>query len=162
MALGLRYAGSASAQAHAVLLHHAQQLLAAKRTSAAAASMASSQLAGTDRQALESCLDTVVLAMSVVMAGTGHLPTFRLLQQLSKRVEGCAAGSPGAAHPISYGNHMAVGMALGFLFMGGGYRTFSTRTPAVAALLIALLPRWPSTSADNSCHLQVGVGVGLG
>ncbi len=93
--------------------------------------------------------------MSVVMAGTGHLPTFRLLQQLSKRVETAPPGlGPGSPHPITYGNHMAIGMALGFLFMGGGYRTFGTSNQAVASLLISLLPRFPATSMDNSCHLQ--------
>ena len=33
-----------------------------------------------DRQALEGCLGVVALALGVVMAGTGHLPTLKLLR----------------------------------------------------------------------------------
>ena len=33
-----------------------------------------------DRRALEDCVVAVALALSVVMAGTGHLPTFKLLR----------------------------------------------------------------------------------
>lgn len=46
-------------------------------------------------------------------------------------------------------------MAIGFLFLGGGMRTFSTSNSAVAALLIALYPRLPTGPNDNRCHLQV-------
>ena len=35
---------------------------------------------GLDRQALEGCLGVVALALGVVMAGTGHLPTLKLLR----------------------------------------------------------------------------------
>lgn len=47
-------------------------------------------------------------------------------------------------------------MAIGFLFLGGGLRTFGTNNGAVAALLIALYPRFPTTPNDHRCHLQVG------
>ena len=50
---------------------------------------------------------------------------------------------------------MAMSMALGFLFMGGGARTFATRDEAVAALVIALYPRFPRSTADNRYHHQV-------
>ena len=33
-----------------------------------------------DKHSLESCIGVVALALSVVMAGTGHLPTFKLLR----------------------------------------------------------------------------------
>lgn len=33
-----------------------------------------------DKQALEGCLGVVALALGVVMAGTGHLPTLKLLR----------------------------------------------------------------------------------
>ena len=35
---------------------------------------------GLDKQALEGCLGVVALALGVVMAGTGHLPTLKLLR----------------------------------------------------------------------------------
>ncbi|GIL62358.1 hypothetical protein Vafri_16529 [Volvox africanus] len=87
------------------------------------------------------------------MAGTGHLPTFHLLQALSNR-----------RHPthhhvlhslgVGYGAHCAVSLALGFLFLGAGTHTFSTTNSSVAALLVALFPTLPHTPTDNRCHLQ--------
>ena len=35
---------------------------------------------GLDKQALEGCLGVAALALGVVMAGTGHLPTLKLLR----------------------------------------------------------------------------------
>ncbi|CAN1174838.1 Anaphase-promoting complex subunit 1 [Linum perenne] len=99
-----------------------------------------------DRSTLEICLHLVVLALSVVMAGSGHLQTFRLLKFLRSR------SSPDG-HTI-YGIQMAVSMAIGFLFLGGGMRTFSKSNSAIAALLISLYPRLPTGPNDNRCHLQ--------
>ena len=56
-----------------------------------------------------------------------------------------------------FGAHSAVALALGFLFMGGGTRTFSTDNNAVAALVISLYPRFPLTPIDQRGHLQVRV-----
>lgn len=41
-----------------------------------------------DKQALEAALDLILLALSLVMAGTGHLPTLQLLRAGLKRVQG--------------------------------------------------------------------------
>ena len=51
---------------------------------------------------------------------------------------------------------MAMSMALGLLFMGGGATTFSTDDEAVAALVIALYPKFPRSTTDNRHHHQVG------
>ncbi|GAU25520.1 hypothetical protein TSUD_280050, partial [Trifolium subterraneum] len=47
-----------------------------------------------------------------------------------------------------------VSLATGFLFLGGGMRTFSTNSSSIAALLITLYPRLPMGPNDNRCHLQ--------
>ena len=47
-----------------------------------------------------------------------------------------------------------VSMALGILFLGGGTASLGTSNGAVAALLLALYPRLPTTPQDNRCHLQ--------
>ncbi|KHN20837.1 Anaphase-promoting complex subunit 1 [Glycine soja] len=99
-----------------------------------------------DRGTLETCLHLIVLSLSVVMAGSGHLQTFRLLRFLRSR--NCADGQS------SYGIQMAVSLATGFLFLGGGMRTFSTNNHSIAALLITLYPRLPTGPNDNRCHLQ--------
>ena len=48
-----------------------------------------------------------------VMAGTGNLKVLRLCRFLRSRV------GPSYSY-IIYGSHMAVGMAIGLLFLGGG------------------------------------------
>ena len=55
----------------------------------------------------------------------------------------------------NYGSHMALSMAIGFLFLGGGSRTFATNDAAAAALVMALYPRLPASTMDHRCHLQV-------
>ncbi|GFY82115.1 E3 ubiquitin ligase [Actinidia rufa] len=47
-----------------------------------------------------------------------------------------------------------VSLAVGFLFLGGGMRTFSTSNSSIAVLLISLYPRLPTGPNDNRCHLQ--------
>ena len=48
-----------------------------------------------------------------------------------------------------------ISLALGFLFLGAGQQTFSTSNEAVAALVVALFPRFPQSPGDQRCHLQV-------
>ncbi|KAL3687507.1 hypothetical protein R1sor_013816 [Riccia sorocarpa] len=143
LSIALRYAGTAKPEAQQLLRKYALFFLQEKR---AAASASRRPHAYVDRGTLETCLNVAVLSLSVVMAGTGHLETFRLLRYLRKRND-----SDGS---INYGNHMVISMANGFLFLGGGLRTFGTNNGAVAALLIALYPRFPTAPNDHRCHLQ--------
>ncbi|KAL6526857.1 hypothetical protein OROGR_015947 [Orobanche gracilis] len=94
----------------------------------------------------ETCLHLIVLSLCVVMAGSGHLQIFRFLKFLRNRnsVDGHA----------SFGTQMAVSLAIGFLFLGGGICTFSTSNSSIAALLITIYPRLPTGPNDNRCHLQ--------
>lgn len=55
---------------------------------------------------------------------------------------------------VTYGSHMAVSMAIGFLFLGGGSQSFGTDDAAIASLLIALFPRFPDFTSDQRSHLQ--------
>ncbi|KAK3245121.1 hypothetical protein CYMTET_45294 [Cymbomonas tetramitiformis] len=143
MSLGLRYAGSANADAAELVEHYTNVFMKLKRQVAAG----SPQAPPVDRPTLETCLDVAVLALSIIMAGTGNLNTLRLLRRLRRRLDSTPGG-------LTYGNHMAISMALGFLFLGGGQRTFATSNKAIAALLIAVYPRFPTSTSDNRCHLQ--------
>ncbi len=50
---------------------------------------------------------------------------------------------------------MAISMALGLLFMGGGARTLCTTNEAIAALVISLFPRFPVSCSDNRYATRV-------
>lgn len=148
ISLGLRYAGTRNGDAQELLYNYAIYLLnEIKPISVTSCSSLPKGLSKyVDRCTLETCLHLIVLSLSVVMAGSGHLQTFRLLRFLRSR-------NSSDGH-TSYGIQMAVSMAIGFLFLGGGTRAFSTGNSAVAALLIALYPRLPTGPNDNRCHLQ--------
>ncbi|KAK1284173.1 Anaphase-promoting complex subunit 1 [Acorus calamus] len=148
ISIGLKYAGTRNGEAQELLYRYAVYFLSEiKPISVAVTSSLPKGLSKyVDRGTLETCLHLVVLSLSVVMAGSGHLQTFRLLRYLRSR-------SSADGH-ISYGIQMAVSLAIGFLFLGAGLRTFSTCNSAIAALLIALYPRLPTGPNDNRCHLQ--------
>eukprot|EP01018_Ginkgo_biloba_P012111 Gb_37425 [translate_table: standard] len=144
--IGLRYAGTANADAQELLHHYSLYFLKEIKPAASSRGDEGPKLLTSyvDRSVLETCLNVTILSLSVVMAGTGHLQTFRLLRYLRLRND---------AH-IKYGNHMAVSLAIGFLFLGGGMRTFATNNGAIAALLITLYPTFPTKPDDNDTHLQ--------
>lgn len=96
---------------------------------------------------LEACLNVLVLSLSLVMAGTGDLQVLRLCRHLRMRT-----GS--FSNVVTYGSHMATHMALGFLFLGGGRLTLGTSPEAIAALICACYPKFPTHSNDNRYHLQ--------
>eukprot|EP00971_Amphidinium_carterae_P064838 1284784-Amphidinium_carterae.1 len=54
----------------------------------------------------------------------------------------------------SRGVHMATHMAIGFLFMGGGRVSFCQEPMAIACLVMACFPLFPTSLTDNRCHLQ--------
>uniref|UniRef100_A0A672FSP0 Anaphase-promoting complex subunit 1 n=1 Tax=Salarias fasciatus TaxID=181472 RepID=A0A672FSP0_SALFA len=134
MALGLRFAGSANSDAFDCLYEFARNFM--KIMSFAGTS--------TGFYNLQTGLSMILLAMSMVMAGTGNLKVLQLCRFFHKRTGG----------EMNYGFHMAHHMALGMLFLGGGRYTLSTSNSAIAALLCALYPHFPAHSTDNRYHLQ--------
>lgn len=64
----------------------------------------------------------------------------------------CLVGGDG--NQMKYGSQMALHMAIGLLFLGGGRATIGRSNEAIAALLCALFPRFPVTPFDNTYHLQ--------
>jgi anaphase-promoting complex subunit 1 len=140
LAIGLRFAGSAHLKAHQVLLHfvgHFRWLRDSERDRVAIAKRP-------ERPILEMCLATTAQALALVMAGTGELKTLRLLRELRWRVDG----------DVTFGNHMALNMAIGLLFLGGGSCTIGRDNRSIAALVAALYPRYPLNTTDNRYHLQ--------
>ncbi|KAI3988958.1 hypothetical protein MKX01_016529 [Papaver californicum] len=148
ISLGLRYAGTRNSNAQELLYNYAIYFLNEIKpvTGASVRTLPKGLSLYVDRGTLEICLHLIVLSLSVVMAGSGHLQTFRLLRFLRGR-----SSSDGHAN---YGFQMAVGLAIGFLFLGGGMRTFSTSNSSTGSLLMTLYPRLPTGPNDNRCHLQ--------
>ncbi|KAL4443950.1 hypothetical protein ABPG75_011687 [Micractinium tetrahymenae] len=158
LAVGIRFAGSCNARAEELLRKYCSYFMAAKQR---APEPGAGQPCLTNKHLLEEALGCVLLALSVVMAGSGHLPTFKLLRALRKRLAPATlsnATQPSAAAPpttsLNYGAHCTVSTAMGFLFMGAGTLTFGTSPEAVAALVISLFPRMPASTMDHRCHLQ--------
>jgi anaphase-promoting complex subunit 1 len=88
-------------------------------------------------------LGTTPPAILKIAAGSGDLDAFRLLRALALRPD------------ANFGAHLAVSMALGFLFLAGGRATFRNDDKAVAALLMAIYPIFPSSVSDNHAHFQI-------
>ncbi len=96
------------------------------------------QLDRPHKVAVERGLNAVALSLSVVMAGSGNLDALRILRYFPSPFEGSDwKNKPRALRlrlgpEITYGNHMAIGMAIGLLFMGGGVYTLSTSNIGIA------------------------------
>ncbi|KAK9683476.1 hypothetical protein RND81_10G143700 [Saponaria officinalis] len=148
ISLGLKYAGSRNGNAQELLYSYAIYFLnEIKPVSTSVGCMFPRGLSKfVDRSTLEICLHLVVLSLTMVMAGSGNLQTLRLLRFLRNR-----NSSDGQA---SFGIQMTVSLAVGFLFLGGGMRSFSTSKSAIAVLLATIYPRFPTGPNDNRCHLQ--------
>ena len=143
LALGLRFAGTCDSGAAAELQRHVLLFMELKRVKGGVA---------IDKHALETCLCCAALGLACVLAGSGHLDTLRLLRLLRRRVDPPHHGGGGGS--ITYGSHMAISLAIGLLFLGGGTHTLSTSPAATAALLTAIVPPFPATPTDNRGHLQ--------
>ena len=138
MALGLRYAGTMDTEVRDIIFGELQGFLSGQVGSTGAPIPAVQRATG----AYETCILTCACALSLVMAGTGDLRVFGVLQHLHRRTS------------VSYGSHMAVSMSMGLLFLGSGRLTLSNSVASVAALFMAFYPRWPSDAEDNTHHLQ--------
>ena len=138
LSMGLRFAGSNNAQAFEVLHRITLRLLAISKRSVA-------ELAG--KATIEQTICVLVLSLAIVAAGSGDLEVIKIIRFLRSRV--------GPKNPtVTYGSHMALHMALGLLFLGGGRYTLSTSPLAVAAMVAAFFPKFPTHSNDNRYHLQ--------
>ncbi|WFD31543.1 Anaphase-promoting complex subunit 1 [Malassezia sp. CBS 17886] len=146
LALSLKYAGSADARARSVLLAELARLPAG-----GARATYEEQI---EHAAQETLRDVLHLALATVMAGSGDVDLLRILRAAHADVGSPAETRGAPSHTRSYGSHMATHMALGLLFLGGGRFTLGTSDVAVAALLLALLPRFPDSPADGRAHLQ--------
>ncbi|KAI5855474.1 hypothetical protein BZA05DRAFT_472336 [Tricharina praecox] len=137
-AIGLKYAGSGDTNVRDVLIHYLDQFI---RLCSLPAQNHDQKLT---RTTVRNCQDLLGLSVATVMAGTGDIVTFRRFRKLHGRTEA----------DVPYGSHLAAHTAIGVLFLGSGSFTFGTSNIAIAALVCAFYPLFPSAPLDNKCHLQ--------
>lgn len=125
LAMAIRHASSANANAKATIIHYSDHLMTL-----------CSQIPSNydERIALigaRNVRDVVFLGLSIVMAGTGDLDTLRRLRYLQGITD----------HYTNYGDYLAINMALGFLFLGGGQQSFRTSDDfSLAAIITSVYP----------------------
>jgi anaphase-promoting complex subunit 1 len=136
--VALRFAGSASLPVRDLLVHYLDQFMRICRLEA---DTFDKKLT---RNTVRNCQDLVALSVATVMAGTGDLVVFRRLRSMHGRDD---SDTP-------YGSHLAAHLAIGALFLAGGTFTFGTSNLAIAALVVAFYPIFPSSVQDNKSHLQ--------
>jgi anaphase-promoting complex subunit 1 len=125
MSIGMKYAGTGNKDAIKVILHFLHKFEAST----------------VDSLSKETCILMSAIAVSLVVAGSGNIEIVKVLNRIRK-------------YQVTFGNHMALSMALGVVFLGGCRFSFSTSKFAIANLLIAFFPRFPSVSTENRFHLQ--------
>ncbi|KAL8683055.1 MAG: hypothetical protein Q9186_000965 [Xanthomendoza sp. 1 TL-2023] len=138
LSLGLRYAGTGLLDVRNLLCHQLDQFMWMCRMPSTNYDRRLTRITA------RNCQDTVALAAACVMAGTGDIQVFRRLRALHGRTD---AETP-------YGSHLAAHMAIGVLYLGGGTHSLGTSNIAVASLLCAFYPLFPTTVLDNKSHLQ--------
>ncbi|PWN41148.1 hypothetical protein IE81DRAFT_367710 [Ceraceosorus guamensis] len=135
-AIALKYAGSHDPQAYACLMKELNANLEKAKAEPTTFFQKIRQAA------LRSCADLLSISAAMVMAGSGDLPLLKHLRIAHGRTD------------AGFGSQMACHMALGLLFLGGGRFTLGTSDSAIAAMIMAFYPRFPSSSSDNRVHPQ--------
>ena len=138
LAIGLKYAGTATELAHTNLMFFFSVL------SKAASGQSMTYEGNIRRTAARQGLNVVTIALAVVMSGTGELNVLRRLR--------ISHGQEGAG--VTYGTHMAMHMACGILFLGRGHYTLGNSNLAIAAMAISFFPRFSPSPGDNTAYPQ--------
>ncbi|KAF4585916.1 negative regulator of mitosis [Ophiocordyceps camponoti-floridani] len=136
--MALRFAGSASTTVRDILVHYLDRFMSIVATEAR---LYDEELA---RSNARMCQDMLALSCSIVMAGSGDITVLRRLRALHGRHD----------PDTPYGSHLAAHLAIGALFLGCGTATFSNSNMAIASLLVAFYPIFPTSVMDNRSHLQ--------
>lgn len=153
--VALRYAGSGDENVRDVLIHYLDQFIRLASMPGKHPSSRPFQFLTNfspavnhdqklTKTTIRNCQDLLSLSVCTVMAGTGDIAVFRRLRRLHGRVEA----------DVPYGSHLATHLAMGVLFLGSGTFTFGTSNIAIASLLCAFYPLFPTGPLDNKSHLQ--------
>jgi anaphase-promoting complex subunit 1 len=96
----------------------------------------------------EQCLAMVVLAASLVIAGTCDVGFLRFVRFVRRRVVTTSF------QQYVFGLHAVLGMAIGIANLGRGRYTIGMSLADTAAVLVAIFPRFSRTPSDNDFSVQ--------
>ncbi|KAH8112116.1 hypothetical protein DFH11DRAFT_1788437 [Phellopilus nigrolimitatus] len=136
-ALALKYAGTASHEAYAIITEFYEFF---RRSSLQTSPAFDHRI---KRAATRDGLSLVTLSMGIVMVGTGEISCLKRLRLAHGMYN----------QPIRYGSHMATHMAIGLLFLGGGRFSLGNSDASVACMIAAFYPHFPALSSDNRAYL---------
>ncbi|KAF9038341.1 hypothetical protein BDZ89DRAFT_1010783 [Hymenopellis radicata] len=141
--VGLKYAGTARQEAYKLIIRYYDLFTRLVYTNGPTFDHR------IKRSAVRDGLNLLSVSLSMVMAGTGEITSFRRLRYAYGMF------NQTMYHPShKYGIHVSTYQAIGLLFLGGGRFTLGTSDAAIASMVIAFFPRYHQTSADNKVYLQ--------
>lgn len=162
-AIALKYAGTNDAKAKSLLIKGCESFENALISTGCVSETSTMEFVyGTG-------LCCTALSLSIISAGSGDLTVLRLFRRLRKRGGYSSTANTGSIHQQQqqqkhherttlgvgrYGLHMAIHMAIGFLFLGGGCQTFGTSNLGIVGLLCSIYTPFPRDISDNQYHLQ--------
>jgi len=119
LALGLRFASSNNEEARELVTGYILKIWKLKERATDGYKTPLPSFGRIDKRMIESVLSVLAVSLSLIMAGSGHPLTFDLLNQLHQRIRSVPTMEQ-VRGSIEYGDYMALSMAIGFLFLGGG------------------------------------------
>lgn len=133
LALGIKFAGTNDVSCRILLTRWLQKMQAHfDRVSQAKSAPCNNVL-------LTNCRNSFVLALALVLAGTGDVDLLRILRRWHYTLDGS----------ISYSTRLVTQLAVGWLFLGNGSWTFASTTgEQIAGLLCSVLPFYPADATD--------------
>lgn len=119
LAIGLRFASSRNEAGRILIRNYLLKFIEMKSRAIDGLVYPRESYGKIDKQMLESIISVLATSLGILMAGSGHLETYRILESLRKRLVVNPSLTKVTSN-IGYGDYMAISMAIGFLFLGGG------------------------------------------
>jgi len=143
LSLGFKFLGTANQEVASIIISQTNKIKDFKiQVLGGPIEVSNSNKNSIEKQTQMTVICAGALALGLVMAGTSDINSLRYLKTMRKRVEN------------DYGYNLAVHMAIGFLSLGKSQYSFGNSDFEIAALLLAIYPKFPSSPSDNRYHLQ--------
>jgi anaphase-promoting complex subunit 1 len=144
LGLGIRFAGTSDINVTTTLWHYTDLLIQLS-------SKESKLSEYFPKNFLDSTICNLLMALSLVLAGTGDIPVLRLCRYLQARVSSTQV----TISSTTYGLQMCISLATGILFLGAGRYSLSNDDKSIAVLLASVFPKWPINANDNRYELYL-------